>query len=335
MGSFRCMHAELVIGNIVRRVMYIIREEIDEQADEETCSTGATSEPSPQNVSPVVAGGLSRALGNPLGVGARLHSRSFSLHNLLDQTSRDDSGIARNSVASLLHTPSKRREEAESQEIHSAGDAGIKAGEEGGELDRQGKKSTGTSLPPWEGKQDVIDGVNELIDELKDIDAAIAVHAPEHIHANELILTFGFSRTVLRFLKRGREKRDFQAVVAEGAPTLEGQKMAVELAKSGIRTTLITDAAVFAMMARVNKVIISAHALLADGGVMAPVGTAVVAAAAKRHSVPFVVLVGIYKLSPNFPHEPGVSFNDFKDPSAVLPYSDLAVLQAETFGRFG
>ena len=34
--------------------------------------------------------------------------------------------------------------------------------------------------------------------------------AVEHIHANEVILTFGYSRTVLQFLKRAREKRYFQ-----------------------------------------------------------------------------------------------------------------------------
>lgn len=55
-----------------------------------------------------------------------------------------------------------------------------------------------------------------------------------------------------------------------------------------------------------------AHALLANGGVMTGVGSHLVALAAKRHAVPFVVLVGLHKLSPLFPHDPSVSFNDFK-----------------------
>ena len=42
--------------------------------------------------------------------------------------------------------------------------------------------------------------------------------------------------------------------------------MARELATAGIATTLISDAAVFAMMARVNKVLLGAYAILADGG---------------------------------------------------------------------
>lgn len=171
--------------------------------------------------------------------------------------------------------------------------------------------------------------MNDLLEELKDIDATIAMHAPEHIHANEIILTFGYSRTVAAFLRRAREKREFQVIVAEGAPTLQGYTMANELATFGIHTTAISDAAIYAMMGRVNKVVVSAHALLADGGVMAPVGMSIVAAAAKKHNVPFVVLVGIYKLSPHFPNEPGVTFNDFKEPSAILPYTEQAVMEAE------
>lgn len=116
----------------------------------------------------------------------------------------------------------------------------------------------------------------------------------EHIHANEVILVFGYSRTVLHFLRRAAEKRSFevgggpagragldcasprrqrggnettssslpdchllpalQVVVTEGAPTYQGQQMARELAALGIHATLVADAAVFAMMARVNKV---------------------------------------------------------------------------------
>ena len=72
------------------------------------------------------------------------------------------------------------------------------------------------------------------------------------------------------------------------------------------------------------QVIVGAHTLLANGGIMAPVGTAVVAMAAKKHAVPFVVLVGLHKLSPLYPHDPDVSFNDFKSPAAVIDYDVVA-----------
>ena len=67
-----------------------------------------------------------------------------------------------------------------------------------------------------------------------------------------------------------------------------------------------------------------APTLLANGGVMAPVGTAVVAMAAKKHAVPFVVLVGMHKLSPLFPHDPDVNFNEFKSPAALVSYDVMS-----------
>ena len=70
--------------------------------------------------------------------------------------------------------------------------------------------------------------------------------------------------------------------------------------------------------------IVGAHTLLANGGIMAPGGTAVVAMAAKKHAVPFVVLVGLHKLSPLYPHDPDVTFNEFKSPAAVIDYDVVA-----------
>lgn len=61
-----------------------------------------------------------------------------------------------------------------------------------------------------------------------------------------------------------------------------------------------------------GQVLVGAHALLANGGVMAGAGNQLTAMAAKHHAVPFVVLVGLQKLSPLFPHDPSVSFNDYK-----------------------
>ena len=67
------------------------------------------------------------------------------------------------------------------------------------------------------------------------------------------------------------------------------------------------------------QVLVGAHALLANGGVMAGAGNQLTAMAAKHHAVPFVVLVGLQKLSPLFPHDPSVSFNDYKVCSLTVP----------------
>ncbi|XP_050281659.1 uncharacterized protein LOC126722550 [Quercus robur] len=86
------------------------------------------------------------------------------------------------------------------------------------------------------------------------------------------------------------KKRSFRVFVAEGAPRYQGHLLAKDLVTRGLQTTLITDSAVFAMISRVNMVILGAHAVMANGGVIAPVGLNMVAVAAQRHAVPFVVL---------------------------------------------
>jgi translation initiation factor eIF-2B subunit beta len=332
---------ELVIGNIVRRVMHIIREEMEEDIEEDL-ATSTFSLDSRDSIM-AVSGGLSRAFNKTTSN----TGRTLSLHNLLDQGLNITDGGSKSGdktppMTPTHHTssPSSHKKSKQQQQLSP-----ILQGKEPRssrrsiDKDTRPVRSTTTTSTSstgggdtWDRKQEVIDGVNDLIEELKDIDNAIAAQAPEHIHANEVILTFGYSRTVLNFMKRAREKRDFQSVVAEAAPTLQGHLMARELADAGITTTAIPDNGIFAMMSRVNKVLVSAHAILADGGVMAPVGTRLVALAAKRYSVPFVVLAGIYRLSPLFPHEPGVTFNEFKDPSDILPYQDQAVLAADLAG---
>lgn len=57
------------------------------------------------------------------------------------------------------------------------------------------------------------------------------------------------------------------------------------------------------------QVLVGAHAVLANGGVICACGINMVALAARKHSVPFVVLVGLHKLSPLFPHDPDLVFN--------------------------
>ena len=52
--------------------------------------------------------------------------------------------------------------------------------------------------------------------------------------------------------------------------------MAKALAEAGIDTIIISDAMIFAVMARVNKVLLGAHAVLANGGLITQAGSNVV-----------------------------------------------------------
>ena len=186
------------------------------------------------------------------------------------------------------------------------------------------KQHDSTARKNWTVRQNVLDAVNELIDELDGIQQQISEQALEHVHSNEVILTFGSCRSVHLFLREAAKKRRFQVVVAEGAPGYEGQKLARELATDGVPTTCITDSAVFAMMARANMVLMGAHAVLANGGMLGQSGSHMVALAAARHAVPVVVLTGMHKLSPVFPHDEDTTLNDLGSPCDILDFDAIA-----------
>ncbi|CAH3044422.1 unnamed protein product [Porites evermanni] len=191
-----------------------------------------------------------------------------------------------------------------------------------------GGPSTSDFNKPTHGlKATVIDALNELLTELESSAYNIATQALEHIHSNEVIMTIGKSRTVEEFLKNAARKRKFSVIVAEGAPFYKGQDLAKSLAQQGIETTLITDSAVFAIMSRVNKVIIGTNAVMADGGLRSIVGSHALALAAKHHSVPLIVCAAMYKLTPQYiVSYDQDSCNKFVVPHDVVNFSEGGIL---------
>ncbi|KNC55118.1 translation initiation factor eIF-2B subunit beta [Thecamonas trahens ATCC 50062] len=178
-------------------------------------------------------------------------------------------------------------------------------------------------------KSAVLGIITELIDDLANLHDQIAESAPEFISSGETIMTLGNSRTVREFLIMASEKRQIEVIVAESAPTLAGHQLAAELAAAGVSTTVITDSAVFAMMATVSKVIVPAHAVMANGGIIGLTGCNSLALAAKRYSVPFVVVTGFHKLVPHFPHDVD-EHNMHHSPETVLHFEESDIVDAVT-----
>lgn len=130
-------------------------------------------------------------------------------------------------------------------------------------------------------KASVISAINDLTLEVDNV-APICQRAQDYIHVDECILTYGYSKIVEQFLRTAGAKRRFHLIVAEAAPSLDGHKLASALSKvPNITITLIPDSNIYALMARVNKVIISPHAVMADGGAICTTGHSMVAISAK------------------------------------------------------
>jgi len=249
----------VVIGNVIRHVLWIIREEYNEAEKASEDGSAAEEQQSPD-----------RSLGE----------RTRSLHSILT-------------------------------------DAPSTTGDYSKRLDVKGP---------------IMNSLQEYVQEIDDIYDKIGEQALEHVHANEIVLTIGYSNTVEQFLTKACGKRKgVEVFVCEAAPQYEGHKLAHKLASKGYNAVVVTDSAVFALMSRVNKVIIGAHAVMANGAVLSTAGSRAVAQAAKHYSVPVVVCSGMYKLSPLYPSDLDALIR-LESPAQILPFSAESVHTGNVHG---
>ena len=199
-------------------------------------------------------------------------------------------------------------------------------------------------------RAEVIEGIQEILDELSQADDQIAGYALDHIHSNEIVLTHSSSATVQKFLTKAATKRKFTVVQVEAHPnghkatdaSLIGRRKGESdketsleaftkaLTAVGITVISIPDSAVFALMSRVNKVILNPHAVLQNGSLVAAAGTKVIAKAAQMHCTHVVVLNAVYQVSPAYPFNPEALMEN-GDPSQVANHGgDNLVTRDET-----
>ena len=77
-----------------------------------------------------------------------------------------------------------------------------------------------------------------------------------------------------------------------------------------------------------TKLILSAHSILANGGMFSISGSLLAATAARAHRVPVVVCAGQFKITAqwNLSHEHGAL--DFGDPGAVIGWEEGALVDS-------
>jgi translation initiation factor eIF-2B subunit beta len=198
-------------------------------------------------------------------------------------------------------------------------------------------------------KTDALSGIGEILDEIDSASEQVAEHALTYINSNDTILVQGGSSTIHDFLyAAASKKRKFTVYFVDGAPNNttdtrnqlltgsntisattdpdEGDSQLRDhikpLAALGITVVIIPDSAVFAIMSYVNKVLLAPNAVLSTGALLAKVGASNIASAAQAHKVPVLALAGIYKLSPTTPSDP-VMLREIGDAGALGGSDDL------------
>ncbi|XP_033252755.1 translation initiation factor eIF-2B subunit delta-like isoform X2 [Drosophila miranda] len=147
---------------------------------------------------------------------------------------------------------------------------------------------------------------------------AISSSLQEKITDGDVLLTFGCS-SLIQFICEEAKRRQvaFRVIVVDSRPTCEGQGMLRRLHAHGIPCTYVLINAVGYVMAEATKVLLGAHALLANGYVMSRTGTAQVALVANAHNVPVLVCCETHKFSERFQTD-AIVYNELSDPNDLV-----------------
>jgi methylthioribose-1-phosphate isomerase len=139
-----------------------------------------------------------------------------------------------------------------------------------------------------------------------------------HCNAGALATAgYGTAGGVLRAVwERGRLA---QVWVDETRPLLQGARLtAYELERAGIPFRLVTDSSAGALMARglVDRVVVGADRIAANGDVANKIGTYPLAVLAERHGLPFYVAAPLSTIDPHAPDGGAIPIEE-RDPSEL------------------
>ena len=129
--------------------------------------------------------------------------------------------------------------------------------------------------------------------------AQIAEYGSELIADGDKIMTHSYSSTVMAVLKAAFAKhKNVEVITTRSGPGGTGETIARELGLYGIPVTFIDDAAMGLYLSTVNKVVVGADRVCADGKVVNDIGTYQLALAAKTAGIPFYVFCETLKFDP-------------------------------------
>jgi len=184
-----------------------------------------------------------------------------------------------------------------------------------------------------------ISKADEIIESSIQAVTQIAGHTSKLIASGDTIMTHSYSSTVIEALKKAFTRYgNIEVIATRSGPGRTGERIAQQLGLYGIPVTFIDDTAVGLYISKVNKVLVGADRICADGKIINGIGTYQLALAAERASLPFYVLCETLKFDPRLRGDE-VDLEE-KEPSEVVepgilpsvvrvknPYFDITPLE--------
>lgn len=160
------------------------------------------------------------------------------------------------------------------------------------------KQAHGADL--WTMKKTVSLRAEEFIKNSEEAVKKIGEIGANRISDGDVILTHCNSQAALSIIKTAfKQGKKIEVFTTESRPVWQGRISARELLKAGIPTTLIIDSAVRHFIRDVDKVVVGADSIAANGAVVNKIGTSAIALAAWEARIPFLVAAETYKFNPD------------------------------------
>jgi len=172
------------------------------------------------------------------------------------------------------------------------------------------------------------DGVEAVVEEVKSIFSSfceenltlaaqqISLTAGKMIQNDDVILTYSENELIQQILVDASKEKKFKVIVVDGRVQLRGSQMAARLIEEGIETTYILVSAVTQVLNTVTKVFLGCEGVMANGGVLAQVGTSQVALLAESVGVPVLMCCQSFKFTERVQTDSFV-YNELLDPQEV------------------
>merc|ERR1711872_1148846 len=170
---------------------------------------------------------------------------------------------------------------------------------------------------------DIRTSIEETVDDFININftlhpKAISETANKKIRDGDVILTFSHSKLVEKvLLDAAAQGKKIKVIVADGRVQNLGRALCPGLVSSGIHSTYILLSAVPQVLPSVTKVLLGCEGVMANGCVLATVGTSQTALMAKSANKPVVVCCETYKFTPRVQTDSFV-YNELSDPDDLV-----------------
>nr|GEX07011.1 initiation factor 2B-related protein [Tanacetum cinerariifolium] len=148
-------------------------------------------------------------------------------------------------------------------------------------------------------------------------DKVIIRHAVTKIRDGDVLLTYGCSSLIEAILLHAYElRRQFQVVIVDSRPNLEGQSMLRRLIEKGLSCTYTHINGVSYIMHEVTKVFLGAASVFSNGTIYSTVGTACIAMVADAYHVPVLVCCESFKFHERVQLD-AICSNELGDPDVI------------------